>query len=58
MKIPSFACKDLNMDCQFSVKDKNMDKLMEKIASHAKSAHNIQTVPDDMLKKIQDAIKK
>ncbi len=57
VNMPSFACKDLGMDCTWTTKDKTQEGLMKKIAAHAKKAHNIATVDPAMLEKIKAAIK-
>lgn len=44
--------------CTFSTKDKNMDKLMGKIAAHAKEAHGIEEIDDELMEKVKAAIKK
>jgi predicted small metal-binding protein len=58
--MPSFKCADIEgmESCAFSTKDKNMDKLMGKIAAHAKSAHGIETIDDDLMGKVKAVIKK
>ena len=56
--MPSFACKDLGMDCKFQATAPTEAELMKKIAEHAKSTHKITTIPADMLAKIKKAIKK
>ncbi len=53
----SFQCKDLGMDCTWSAKDKSQDKLIAKIAAHAKKAHNMATIDDAMMGKVKAAIK-
>ena len=54
--MPSFECKDLGMDCNYIAKAKTEEKLMNKIAKHAKKKHNIDTIPADMLDKVKKAI--
>ena len=56
--MPTFACKDIGMDCPFKAEAKTEAELMQKIAEHAKSVHKIQNVPPDMMAKIKAAIKK
>jgi predicted small metal-binding protein len=56
--MPSFACKDIGMDCKFQTTAPTEAELMKKIAEHAKSAHNITTIPPDLMGKIKAAIKK
>ena len=56
--MPSFACKDIGMDCKFQATAPTDAELMRKIADHAKSVHNIDPVPPDLMARIKNAIKK
>ena len=53
----SFACKDIGMSCGFVVKENDENKLMQKIAKHAKEAHGMDKVDDATMAKIRAAIK-
>lgn len=55
--MPSFKCRDIGMDCDFEATAETVDELMKKIAEHAKSAHNMETIPSDLLEKVKSAIK-
>ena len=55
--MPSFKCKDIGLECPFEAKAKTQDELMQKIATHAASAHDMKTVPPDTMKAIKKAIK-
>lgn len=46
------------MDCNFEASDANENDLMIKIAGHAKETHNMSEIPQDVMDKIQNAIKK
>ncbi len=46
------------MDCKFQASAPTEAELMKKIAEHAKTAHNIGTIPADMMAKIKKVIKK
>ena len=54
----SFACKDIGMDCGFTATASTEEELMQKIAEHARTAHNIQNMDDALVAKVQAAIKK
>jgi predicted small metal-binding protein len=56
--MPSFKCKDIGMACGFEATASNETELMKKIADHASKAHNMKTVPPDVMQKIKSAIKK
>lgn len=54
-----FKCKDIGMkDCDFEVKGaSSRDEVMQIATVHAKSAHNMQTIPPDVAQKVSSAIK-
>lgn len=56
--MPSFACKDVGMACKFEANAPTEAELMNKIADHAKSVHNIDPIPPDLMVKVKNAIKK
>ena len=51
-----FACKDIGMQCNFTAKAKNEDELMQKIAEHAKNAHNMAQIDAATMDKVKKAI--
>lgn len=53
-----FKCKDIGMNCGFEASAGSKEELMPKIVEHAKTAHGITTIPDDLAKKVDAAIKK
>jgi predicted small metal-binding protein len=56
--MPSITCKDIGMDCKFQTTAPIEAEMMKKIAVHAKSAHNIDPVPADLMARIQKVIRK
>lgn len=54
----SFKCRDIGMKCDFGATAKTQDELMKKIAEHARKAHNMKTIPPDVMEKVKKAIKK
>ena len=46
------------MDCAFEATARTEDELMKKIAEHARKAHNMKTIPPDVMRKVEKAIKK
>lgn len=46
------------MSCDYHVSAKKPDELIPQIAQHAKDAHSIDEVSDDLKQKINGAIKK
>ena len=55
--MPSFKCKDIGMECKFEATAETQDELMKKIGTHAASAHDMKTVPSEIMSKIKNAIK-
>ncbi len=53
----SFACKDIGMSCGFSTTEADRNALMGKISDHARSAHGMQQIDADTMKKVERAIK-
>ncbi|MDG6934892.1 MAG: DUF1059 domain-containing protein [Nitrososphaerota archaeon] len=54
----TFACRDVGLDCEFKTEAESREELMPKITEHAKSKHNMATIPDDMKRKVDTAIKR
>lgn len=50
-------CGDLMPGCNVVIEGKDVTEVMRKGAEHAKTAHGITTIPPDMVKKVQAAIK-
>jgi predicted small metal-binding protein len=55
--MPSFVCADLGMECEWKAKAKTKDELLAKIAEHASSEHGIETIDDELMEKVEAAIK-
>jgi predicted small metal-binding protein len=54
-----FRCKDVGMDCGFEVRGaSSREELMEMLAVHARRAHNLTEIPEDVRSKIEAAIRK
>jgi predicted small metal-binding protein len=50
-------CSDLMPGCDFATEGKDVAEVMAKAAAHAKAAHGISSIPPDLAKKVQAAIK-
>ena len=55
--MPSFRCRDIGVSCEFEATAKTEDELMKKIAEHARKAHNMKTIPPDVMAKVKKTIK-
>ncbi len=53
----TFECKDLGMACDFKAEAGSKDELMPKIVEHAKTAHGMETIDEEMKGKVVSAIK-
>ena len=52
-----FKCKDIGMECGFEVKGaSSKDEVMQIVSVHAKTTHNMQTIPPDVAQKVSSAI--
>jgi predicted small metal-binding protein len=53
------ACKDIGVQCDFAARGKTPEEVLEKVAAHAKKAHDIKKVTKEYLdswrKKIHEA---
>jgi predicted small metal-binding protein len=51
-------CQDVGMkDCKFVAQGKDDNEVMQKAGQHAKSAHNMQSIPPDVERKARGAIR-
>ncbi len=50
-------CGDLMPGCQTVIEGKDEAEVMRKGAEHAKTAHGMASIPPDLAKKVQAAIK-
>ncbi len=55
--VPTYKCIDIGLSCSYEASDKSETELMKKIADHTAKAHNMKTIPPDVMKKIKRAIK-
>ncbi|MBI5147216.1 MAG: DUF1059 domain-containing protein [Thaumarchaeota archaeon] len=52
-----FACGDVVDGCAWSVTSKDEKELFQKISEHAKNAHKMSTIPDEVIQKVKSKIK-
>ena len=50
-------CKDLGFDCAGVVTGETEKEVLEKVASHAKEAHNLTEISDDVVAKVRSVMK-
>lgn len=51
-----FACGDVVDGCAWSATAENEQELFQKIAEHAKQAHSMDEIPDEILQKVKSKI--
>ncbi len=51
-----FSCGDVMTECSWSATAKDEQELFQKITEHAKNAHNISSIPDDVIQKVKSKI--
>jgi predicted small metal-binding protein len=55
--MPEFKCSDIGMQCGFKTQAPSREEILLKIGMHAAKAHDMNEVPENVLKAIQNAIK-
>jgi predicted small metal-binding protein len=50
-------CSDLNPGCNFEMRGNSEDDILKQATAHAKTAHNMQNVPAELLSKARSAIR-
>jgi predicted small metal-binding protein len=50
-------CSDLNPGCDFEMRGNTEDDILKQATAHAKTAHNMQNVPAELLSKARGAIR-
>jgi predicted small metal-binding protein len=50
-------CRDVGFNCEGVVRGQTEEEVLGKVAAHAKSAHNVETVTDEMVQKVRQVIR-
>lgn len=50
-------CNDLMPGCSFEARGSSEDEVLAKAAEHAKTAHNLTTIPEGLLSQVRAAIR-
>ncbi len=53
----TFACGDLMPGCDFVAKGETVEEVLAQAGEHAKTAHGLTEIPEDLLKMAKAAIK-
>jgi predicted small metal-binding protein len=49
-------CREVGVDCDFEAKGNSVEEIMQQAAKHAKEAHGMDTIPPELVEKVQKAI--
>ena len=50
-------CSDVNPGCNYEIRGDSERDILRKAAEHAKTAHQIENIPPDVLSKVKSAIR-
>lgn len=50
-------CNDLMPGCSFEARGNSEEEVLAQAAEHAKTAHNLSQIPDEMLSQVRGAIR-
>jgi predicted small metal-binding protein len=50
-------CRDVGFDCDGVVRAQTDEELFQKVTEHAKSVHNIQTIPPEVVEKVKAVVR-
>ena len=53
----TYTCRDVGVDCDWKVRGETAEELMKKIAAHARTTHNMEEIPKDLVSKVRAAIR-
>ncbi len=50
-------CRDVGMDCNYVVRGKSEEEVMEKTAEHVRDVHNIEMISPALAQKVQASVR-
>ena len=50
------SCRDVGMDCDFEARGENEQEILQKCSEHARSAHGMNEIPNELAEKVRAAI--
>lgn len=53
----TLTCRDVGVDCDFVARGENDEDIMQQAAAHAKAAHGMDAIPQDLAQKARAAIR-
>jgi predicted small metal-binding protein len=51
------SCRDVGMDCDFVAKGETEQDILQQAAEHARTAHNMNEIPAEVVDKVRGAIR-
>jgi predicted small metal-binding protein len=53
----TLTCRDVGVDCDFQATGETNEEILAQTAEHARTAHGFESIPPELLEKVQAAIK-
>lgn len=53
----TLRCRDIGMDCDFEAHAETEEEILKQAAEHAEKVHNMKEIPQEVLAKVQAAIR-
>jgi predicted small metal-binding protein len=51
-----FRCRDIGNNCDYQVRGKSEEEVLQKVSDHAKRAHNMTEISKELADKVRTAI--
>jgi predicted small metal-binding protein len=52
-----FKCRDIGVACDFEARAETEPELMQKLVEHARTAHNLREIPQDVVERVKAAVR-
>jgi predicted small metal-binding protein len=49
-------CRDVGVDCDFEARGTTVEDIMSQCGKHARTAHGMSEIPEELLEKVKSAI--
>jgi predicted small metal-binding protein len=53
----TYTCRDVGVDCDWTVRGETEEEVMSKIREHARTTHKMTEIPKDLAPKVRAAIR-
>jgi predicted small metal-binding protein len=50
-------CKDVGFDCEYVAEAESEEDLLQKVAEHAETTHQVSELPDEVVTRVRAAIR-